>query len=215
MTQSKALTPTSKSSVKGENLPLARDPVYARLLREIGGVRGLRELAMHSNRPEARKLLALIEDRSFSRYGGKKLAQLANLSYLDLIAMRNERALMLATSNMIVEHIGDILEGAAVDATPTEESCPKCEGEMIIVVDDVSQRCPKCRGKGTVRVAGDKDARKFVGEVAGLVKGGGPTFNVSAQAGVQNVNNPHGTFEDLMKKAGQAIVIEAERVDEP
>lgn len=195
--------------VPGEKLPLSADPTYAELLRQIGGVRGLKDLALYSSRAEAKKLLALCSDPSFKQCGGKKLAQLANLSFKDLLEMRNERAMMLAVSNVVVEHVGEILEGAAQDAKPSFETCPKCDGLGELTVKDATDKCPKCRGVGTVRVKADYEARKFVGEVTGLIKSGGQTINVNAQAqaGIQ-FNNPHGSFEDLMKKAGQAITVQ-------
>ena len=114
-----------------------------------------------------------------------------------------------------------IMEGAAEDASPTTDTCPRCDGLKKVLTTipwekdadgepkTVVRKCPKCEGSGKIRKKGDRHARTAVFEAAGVAGKQGPAIVQNVQ-----VNTGGPSLESVIGKAEEAITVNAEEVEE-
>jgi hypothetical protein len=115
-------------------------------------------------------------------YQKQTLASLAKKCGLTLNEVRDlfRKANLDQALMKMYKHVPEILEDTAIDAKSSTKTCWKCNGGRVNAEGD---DCLECNGSGQVRVVGDKDARGYVFDIAGLSRKGGPLiaqqFNVS------------------------------------
>lgn len=167
-------TPRAKPKMRrlgGNNSqPEYRDKAFRELTAQIGGRTGLKEVATwNSDDSRAARLLEILDDPTYDLMGVKKVCAEVGIAYPDLVLMFREMVMKKGLLGMF-GHIPNILEDAAIEAQSGIAPCPKCDGAKV-VSDKAGQTlvCPRCQGIGQVRTKADKDARNFVGEVAGMI----------------------------------------------
>jgi hypothetical protein len=205
-------------SDKSERIPQRKDPVYKQYIREIGGRKGLRGLAMASANPKAVQLLELLDDESYNTWGVKKLLQAASITFNEALQLRDERSRNLAVSTMI-SRLPELAEDLVEDALTRRMVCPICQGNRVIFKSDKDKGeyavvCDGCRGFGELVQKGDKDARQLVAKATKIIDDN-PGVLVDARTQVNQVfQNPLGSsFEEAMKKAGKLITLTPRKVD--
>jgi hypothetical protein len=185
--------------------PLHRDKAYRELAIHIGGRDGLKEVATwNSGDPRAQKLLALLDDPAYAQMGVKRLAAEAGIAYPDLVLMIREMTLQQGLLGMFSQ-LPNILADAAIEAQSGEMACPKCDGAARIEQKGEVLACPRCTGTGKIRTKADKDARNFVGEVAGIL-GNSPLVQINQDMRRQTAVITSGStqiveFEDMVRKS--------------
>lgn len=175
-----------------------RDPAYVRFAKRVGGRAGLRELASYSTNPKAIQLMELLEKPEFKSYGIKALARRVGMTLPELCDLFRNKHFM-ETFIEFFEGMPEIAKGTVEDAKPRFEVCPICFGEKIIVKDDTERPCPRCKATGEIRIAGNKDARRDVFKVVGIMQESAPPIianqtNITIEQGV-------GDFESMIKAA--------------
>lgn len=107
-------------------------------------------------------------------------------------------------------HMPQVMEDVAVDSKSRVVQCTRCDGTGKLENEIINKRlgavCPDCHGDGTIRLMGDKDARKLAFEATGL------TSSVQQSQQVQvNVGMP--SLEDMVANAEKALDIQATEVN--
>lgn len=107
------------------------------------------------------------------------------------------------------------------DAKSDESTCPMCDGTGQIEREGKpSKICPNCMGKGIVRTVGNKDARKQLLEMTGMIKQPTPVVNVDLRG--QGMNAAAAKLQkavpfdlDVPEVRESENIIDAEPVDTP
>lgn len=107
------------------------------------------------------------------------------------------------------------------DAKSDESTCPMCDGTGQIEREGKPPKiCPNCMGKGIVRTIGNKDARKQLLEMTGMIKQPAPVVNVDLRG--QGMNAAAAKLQkavpfdlDTPTPRNDSDVIDAEPIDTP
>ena len=107
------------------------------------------------------------------------------------------------------------------DAKSDESTCPMCDGTGQIEREGKPLKiCPNCMGKGIVRTVGNKDARKQLLEMTGMIKQPAPVVNVDLRG--QGMNAAAAKLQkavpfdlDVPEVRESENIIDAEPVDTP
>lgn len=186
-----------KTTQTGDALsPIQKDPAYLKFLNDVGDRDGLEEITQwNMDDPRAARLNEYLNDSVFKGHSLKNLASDAGLSLPDMALLYREMILRKGVKAMFA-HIPRILEDAAVEAQAGQDVCSICEKAGAI-----SPSCLRCGGTGRVRTKADKDARNFVGEVAGLT-GKTPLLQVNNDNRRQTVQiGGLDAFEEMVKRS--------------
>ena len=120
----------------------------------------------------------------------------------------------------------DALPGLTIDliedSKSEEYTCPMCDGTGEITREGKPTKiCPNCNGKGVVRVTGNKDARKQLLEMTGVIKQPAPV-QVNLDMRGQGMNAAAAKLQkavpfdlDVPEVRDSENIIDAEPIDTP
>lgn len=164
------------------------------------------------------KLHVLMHDPKHAGTSLMRLSRELGISLVELVDTYSDAAKAMANLRAM-EKLPDIVHENAIDALPTMDVCPMCNGEKRVSdPNDITtagtprrKRCPKCLGKGEIRKPGNTDAKKLAYEHTGLIqKGGGVHLNQQLNIGAAP------SLADSIATVGRVIdgTIEEEPPDE-
>ena len=173
-----------------------RSVVYKRFEETVGRESIMLSLSQVDD-ARANKLVMLMSDPLYRNHTMAKLSMICGLKLNDLRDLFRKGNMDVALMKMF-KHVPEILEDTAIDAKSTVKTCWKCRGKKV---DDDDQMCLECSGSGQTRVVGDKDARGYVFEIAGLSRRGGPLI-------AQQFNVTGGSLESIesLVESGQKLL---------
>lgn len=169
-------------------------------------------------------MAVLLENPEYARTSLPQLARQCGVSLVDVVEKYRETS--VALSHLLAqEQLPAIVAENAVDALPTSEVCPRCDGDKMVDATNGAvtkagkprrKRCPKCLGDGRIRIAGMTDAKKLLMQHEGLIEaGGGAKVQVNVGAGaIPNLMDAIEVQERALKLGeGKVVDVEADVPD--
>ncbi len=152
--------------------------------------------------PRCETFVAMLRD---PMYQSKTIAQMAKLCGMKMTEVQHivmDGMKQLAMMNLH-SNLPEIMEDVVGDARTTSESCPRCDGLMVVPFGENGTRpCPSCKGTGSIKRVGDRHARDLIFESAKLTGQKGPMVAIQ-----NNVAFSDERMENILKKT-RSIVLE-------
>lgn len=165
------------------------------------------------------RLAVMMQEPSEARKSIGRLSRELGVSLIDLVDQYRKTSIAMSHINAM-EKLPEIVRENAVDALPTMEVCPACEGAKRVKHPtrvnksgaSATVKCMRCLGKGFVRIAGLTDAKKLIFQSEGLIESGGGKVQVNVgMTGVPNLMDAIEVQERALK-LGEGKIVEAENV---
>lgn len=170
----------------------------------------------HSPKENLRKFGRALQRAEFSKMTPQTLSRELGAWLPDLLEAYKDVNVAIGSLRMF-EQLPEVVAENTVDALPTSESCPRCDGLRRIpdetdTTGKKKRRCPKCLGTGKVRKPGLIEAKKLVYDHAGLLpKGGGAQVNQQFNIGMPSLSDSIDTREKVLEaKKPEVIDVEPE-----
>ena len=126
------------------------------------------EAVWSSDDPKFRRLYIALQDPAYQTTSRMTLCRNFGISLRDLLDMWFSYMRDL-TRLGILNRLPEIAKEIVEDALSRDVVCSRCDGIGNVKKDDGQRTCPMCQGAGKIRVPGDKDARRLVLEIGGLI----------------------------------------------
>jgi hypothetical protein len=126
------------------------------------------EAVWSSGDPKLRRLYDALQDPAYQTTSRMTLCRNFGISLRDLLNVWSSYMRDLGRL-AIFARLPEIAKQTAEDALSREVACGCCDGMGKVMNDEGQQSCPMCQGAGKIQMPADKDARRLVLEIAGLI----------------------------------------------